>query len=59
LDVQIESYDFHDPKLFLETLPPPKKEKVRLPLDGWIEGCFDLYKGCDNLQLRAYVNELG
>ena len=42
LDVQIESYDFQDPKQFLETLPLPKEVKVRLPLDGWIEGCYDL-----------------
>ncbi len=58
LDVHIESYDFQDPKYFLETLPPPKGEKLRVPLDGWINGCFDLQQGCDNLQLRAYVNEL-
>jgi len=43
----------------LETLLPPKEEKIRLPLDGWIEGCYDLQQGCDNLQPRAYVNELG
>ena len=59
LDFQIKSHEFQDPKQFLETLPPPKEEKIRLPLDGWIEGCYDLQRGCDNLQPRAYVNELG
>lgn len=43
----------------METIHPPKEEKVRLPLDCWIEGCFDLQQGCENLQPRAYVNELG
>jgi len=59
LNVQIKSHEFQDSKQFLETLPPPKNKKVRLPIDGWMEGCYDLQRGCDNLQPRAYVNELG
>jgi hypothetical protein len=42
LDVQIESYDFQDPKQFLESLPPPQREEIVIPFDLQIEeghGC--------------------
>lgn len=42
LDVQIVSYDFQDPKQFLEILPPPKKEEIVIPFDLQInEECGD------------------
>ena len=31
LNDQIQSYEFQDPKKFLETLPPSKKETIELP----------------------------
>ena len=49
LNFQIESYNFQDPKQFLETLPPSKQETIGLPLDICI----------DSLQLEVCVEELG
>ena len=49
LNDQIQSYEFRDPKKFLETLPPSKQETIRMPMDVFI----------DSLQLEAYVEELG
>jgi len=34
---QIQSYDFHDPKEFLQNLPSPSHEKIVLPPDLQIE----------------------
>jgi hypothetical protein len=42
MDVQFESFDFQDPKQFLESLPPLKREEIVIPLDLQIEegyGC--------------------
>ena len=48
LDEQIQSYDFQDPKKFLEILPP-QQEIVDLPIDVYI----------DNVQLEVCVAKLG
>ena len=37
LNDQIQSYDFRDPKKFLETLPPSKQETIELPVDICID----------------------
>ena len=49
LDEQIQSYDFQDPKKFLEILPPSQQEMTDLPIEVYI----------DNVQLEACVVELG
>ena len=37
LDEQIQSYDFQDPKTFLEILPPSQQEIIELPTDVYID----------------------
>jgi len=37
LNDQIQSYEFRDPKMFLETLPPSKQETIELPVDICID----------------------
>ena len=37
LNDQIQSYEFRDPKNFLETLPPSKQETIELPMDVCID----------------------
>jgi hypothetical protein len=37
LDSQIQSYNFLDPKEFLENLPSPKQEEIVLPVDLQID----------------------
>ena len=49
LDEQIQSYDFQDPKKFLEILPPSKQKIIDLPTDIYI----------DNVQLEVCIAELG
>ena len=49
LNDQIQSYEFRDPKKFMETLPPSKQETIELPVDVCI----------DSLQLEACIVELG
>lgn len=49
LNEQIQSYDFRDPKKFLETLPPSKHEIIELLTDVCI----------DSVQLEVCVAELG
>jgi len=49
LNYQIQSYEFRDPKKFLETLPPSKQETIEVPVDVCI----------DSLQLEVCVEELG
>ena len=49
LDEQIQSYDFQDPKKFLEILPPSKQEITDLPTDVYI----------DTVQLEVCVAKLG
>ena len=49
LNEQIQSYDFRDPKKFLETLPPSKQETIELPVDVCI----------DSVQLEVCIAELG
>ena len=49
LNDQIQSYEFRDPKKFLETLPPSKQETIELPVDICI----------DSLQLETCIEELG
>jgi len=49
LNDQIQSYDFRDPKKFLETLPPSKQETIELPTDVCI----------DSVQLEVCIAELG
>ena len=38
LNSQEKSYQFRDPKAFLESIPPPKKEEIPLPLEIQEEG---------------------
>jgi hypothetical protein len=49
LDEQIQSYNFQDPKKFLEILPPSQQEVIDLPTDIYI----------DNVQLEVCLAELG
>jgi len=49
LDEQIKSYDFQDPKQFLEIIPPLKQEIIDLPIKVYI----------DNVQLEVCLAELG
>ena len=49
LNDQIQSYEFRDPRKFLETLPHSKQETIELPVDVCI----------DSLQLEACIVELG
>lgn len=49
LDEQIQSYDFQDPKKFLEILPPSKQEITDLPIEIYI----------DSMQLEVCIAELG
>ena len=49
LNDQIQSYEFRDPKKFLETLLPSKQEIIELPVDVCI----------DNVQLEVCIAELG
>ena len=37
LNDQIQSYEFRDPKKFLETLPPSKQQTIELPVDVCID----------------------
>ena len=37
LNDQIQSYEFRDPKEFLEILPPSKQETIGLPVDACID----------------------
>jgi len=47
--LNIQSYEFQDPKKFLETLPPSKQETIELPTDVCI----------DSVQLDVCIAELG
>lgn len=49
LNEQIQSYDFRDPKKFLETLSPSKQEIIELPTDVCI----------DSVQLEVCIADLG
>lgn len=49
VDEQIQSYDFQDPKKFLEIIPPSQQEIIDLPTDVYI----------DNVQLEVCIAELG
>lgn len=49
LDEKIQSYDFQDPKKFLEILPPLKQEIIESPTDVYI----------DSVQLEVCLAELG
>ena len=49
LNDQIQSYEFWDPKKFLETLLPSKQETIELPVDVYI----------DSVQLEVCIAELG
>ena len=49
LDEQIQSYDFQDPKKFLEILSPSKQEIIELPTNVCIE----------SVQLEICIAELG
>jgi len=49
LDEQIQSYDFQDPKKFLEILLPSQQAITDLPIEVYI----------DNVQLEACVEKLG
>ena len=49
LDEQIQSYDFQDPKKFLEILPPSQQDIIELPTHVYI----------DNVQLEVCIAELG
>ena len=49
LNEQIQSYDFQDPKKFLEILPPLKQELIELPTYVYI----------DIVQLEVCIAELG
>jgi len=49
LDEQIQSYDFQDPKKFLEILPPSKQDIIEFPTHVYIE----------NVQLEVCIAELG
>ena len=49
LNDQIQSYDFRDPRMFLETLPPSKQQTIELPTDVCI----------DSVQLEVCIAELG
>lgn len=48
LDEQIHSYDFQDPKKFLEILPPSQQAITDLPIEVYI----------DNVQLEVCIAEL-
>jgi len=50
LHSQIQSYDFHDPKEFLQNLPSPSHEEIVLPFDFQIE---------DNHAFKEKTEELG
>jgi len=49
LDEQIQSYDFQDPKKFLEILPPSQQAITDLPIEVYI----------DSVQLEVCIAELG
>ncbi|MCY6488437.1 hypothetical protein, partial [Actinobacillus pleuropneumoniae] len=49
LDEQIQSYDFQDPKKFLEILLPSQQAITDLPIEVYI----------DNVQLEVCIAELG
>jgi hypothetical protein len=54
LDVQFESYEFQDPKKFLESVPPPKREEIVIPFDLQIEEGY----GCelDFVEMESRIN---
>ena len=57
LDVQIGSYDFQDPKQFLESLPPPKKEEIVIPFDLQIEEKYGYELDLVELESRFSLDE--
>jgi hypothetical protein len=57
LDVQIESYDFQDPKQFLESLPPPKREEIVIPFDLQIEEGYGYEPDIVELESRFNLDE--
>ena len=54
LDVQFESHDFQDPKQFLESLPPPKREEIVIPFDLQIEEGYG--SELDFVELESRIN---
>jgi hypothetical protein len=57
LDVQFESYDLQDPKQFLESLPPPKREEIVIPFDLQIEEGYGCEPHFVELELRFNFDE--
>ena len=57
LDVKIGSYDFQDPKQFLEGLPPPKKEEIVIPFDLQIEEEYGYELDIVELESRFSLDE--
>ena len=50
MNSQIQSYNFRDPKEFLENIPSPKQEEIVLPLDLHIEDdCAFKYQNEDEV----------
>jgi hypothetical protein len=57
LDVQIESYDFQDPKSFLESLPPPKREEIVIPFELQIEEEYGYEPEIEELESRFNLDK--
>jgi hypothetical protein len=57
LDVQFESYDFQDPKQFLESLPPPKREEIVIPFDLQIKEGYGCEPNFVELESRISLDE--
>ena len=46
---QIQSYNFRDPKEFLENIPSPKKEEIVLPFDLQIEDDYSFKENTEEI----------
>ena len=57
MDVGFESYDFQDPKQFLESLPPPKREEIVIPFDLQIEEGYGCVPDFVELESRISLDE--
>ena len=57
LDVGFQSYDFQDPKWFLESLPPPKKEEIVIPFDLQIEEGYSCELDFVEMESRISLDE--
>jgi hypothetical protein len=55
-DSQIQSYNFQDPKQFLQNISPPKQEEIVIPFDLQIDEDYVFKYKIENVELESRFN---